>query len=63
MLKQRTLKKKISTTGVGLHTGCKVTLWSPGQHRDCKPFNISSREWNTTAWLCCDAAADMGAKR
>ena len=26
MLKQRTLKKKISTTGVGLHTGVKVTL-------------------------------------
>src|SRR5258706_1537867 len=26
MLKQRTLKKKISTTGVGLHTGTKVTL-------------------------------------
>ena len=26
MLKQRTLKKKISTTGVGLHTGIKVTL-------------------------------------
>ncbi|MEP6702158.1 MAG: UDP-3-O-acyl-N-acetylglucosamine deacetylase [Betaproteobacteria bacterium] len=26
MLKQRTLKKKISTTGVGLHTGAKVTL-------------------------------------
>jgi UDP-3-O-[3-hydroxymyristoyl] N-acetylglucosamine deacetylase len=26
MLKQRTLKKKISTTGVGLHTGSKVTL-------------------------------------
>jgi UDP-3-O-[3-hydroxymyristoyl] N-acetylglucosamine deacetylase len=26
MLRQRTLKKKISTTGVGLHTGTKVTL-------------------------------------
>ena len=26
MLKQRTLKKKISATGVGLHTGTKVTL-------------------------------------
>jgi UDP-3-O-[3-hydroxymyristoyl] N-acetylglucosamine deacetylase len=26
MLKQRTLKKKIGTTGVGLHTGTKVTL-------------------------------------
>jgi UDP-3-O-[3-hydroxymyristoyl] N-acetylglucosamine deacetylase len=26
MLKQRTLKKKISTTGVGLHTGTKVML-------------------------------------
>jgi UDP-3-O-[3-hydroxymyristoyl] N-acetylglucosamine deacetylase len=26
MIRQRTLKKKISTTGVGLHTGTKVTL-------------------------------------
>lgn len=34
-------------------TGCKVKRWSPGQQRNCTPFNISNQEDNVTAWLCC----------
>lgn len=45
--------RMIQADRIDTETGCKVTLWSPGQQRGCTPFNISNNENNVTAWLCC----------